>query len=398
MAIISPRRQDPTVTQLLQTLGSGVDRFIGARRQSKEDEEASKLRALQIGSAQEDLNKKTLLSGLNQQAIQTIDQPDQPFEGGLGPISPEEAQQKKQAKADKFAQIMKKKGVVLDKFEDKSAASKKAGLKLVLGKDKGGKSVPMRVTSEGLERLELPEGVAGLSPNIERIDLGDKIVFYDQGGNFLGSQQKGLPPAQKPSTKAAQAKAVQTATGQISPAKKKEEGQEKFTEVVGKMGDLFEKLNSMRGIANIERGPIDNFVNMLTSSDLGQATQQALGTESQSIRNQIKTLKPTLINTIRQATEMGAKGMDSEKELEFYLSAVGNEKRDFQSNMAALKVLNDQFGLGGNIKVDGEEVNSLKKEFNALNKAKIPIQKSDSFENMSDEELDDLFIQVIRGN
>ena len=43
---------------------------------------------------------------------------------------------------------------------------------------------------------------------------------------------------------------------------------------------------------------------------------------------------------------MGAKGMDSEKELAFYLQAVSDEKADIDSAMAALMLISETYGLG----------------------------------------------------
>ena len=61
---------------------------------------------------------------------------------------------------------------------------------------------------------------------------------------------------------------------------------------------------------------------------------------------------PLLINEIRQASKMGARGLDSVKELEFYLQAATDEKQDLQSNLDAIKILDMAYGLGGGITGD----------------------------------------------
>jgi hypothetical protein len=53
-----------------------------------------------------------------------------------------------------------------------------------------------------------------------------------------------------------------------------------------------------------------------------------------------------MLNEIRQASEMGARGLDSEKELEFYLAATTDEKTELHSNLAAAIVLDEAYGDG----------------------------------------------------
>ena len=74
--------------------------------------------------------------------------------------------------------------------------------------------------------------------------------------------------------------------------------------------------------------------------------ERAMGTEAAAIRSHIATQKPMLINYIRQASEMGARGLDSERELDFYLQAATDPQTDVNTNLAALLMLNEAYGLG----------------------------------------------------
>ena len=74
MAIITPRRQTPSVTQQLQLLGSGVDRFIGARRQKTLDEQEAerlaqqgRISGLQEKSLTQDTAREEEIAGLEKQ-------------------------------------------------------------------------------------------------------------------------------------------------------------------------------------------------------------------------------------------------------------------------------------------------------------------------------------------
>jgi len=57
-------------------------------------------------------------------------------------------------------------------------------------------------------------------------------------------------------------------------------------------------------------------------------------------------MAPNLINVVRQSSEMGAKGLDSEKELKFYLGAIGDPTRPIEANLKALDVLDKAYGDG----------------------------------------------------
>jgi len=160
-----------------------------------------------------------------------------------------------------------------------------------------------------------------------------------------------------------QIKQEMDAKGEISPKDKKAAAQKRVTDALLEVSGLYNDLNKMGGAINVDNPTMENVWASIKASDAGQAVQRFVGTDEQSFRNQINQVRPTLINYIRQASEMGAKGMDSEKELEFFLQAVSDPKRDIQSNMAALKVLDDAYGLGvTEFKVDDSLVNKLKFE------------------------------------
>lgn len=132
--------------------------------------------------------------------------------------------------------------------------------------------------------------------------------------------------------------------------------------VSGNLKDLrsyYEDLDKMKGIANTTRGGFDNLRASAKSSGVGQAVGQAFGTKEQSIRNSIKMMQPLLIQDIRKASEMGARGLDSEKELAFYLKAATDPSIDLQANLQAIDVLDRAYGL--NLKNGGPNgsVNNL---------------------------------------
>jgi hypothetical protein len=112
------------------------------------------------------------------------------------------------------------------------------------------------------------------------------------------------------------------------------------------MAEHYMQLDSMGSMLNVDNTTFENITAAASASSIGQQWGRITGSDAQSIRSSINKLKPLLIQDIRQSTDMGARGLDSEKELEFYLQAATDEKTDIQSNIAAIVVLDEAFGEG----------------------------------------------------
>jgi len=134
--------------------------------------------------------------------------------------------------------------------------------------------------------------------------------------------------------------------GKTDAQLKKEKGQ---GDIAGQLDTLithYINLDEMGAMVNVENGTIANIGAALRSSPVGQKIEKYIGTDAQSIRNSIKAIKPALILAIKNAAELSGKGMDSERELEFYLQLTTNEDLDVQSNFAVMVVLDNLFGDG----------------------------------------------------
>lgn len=160
-----------------------------------------------------------------------------------------------------------------------------------------------------------------------------------------------------PKTKATRVKQWNPATsrydidiGEKTPAKvtadrrKAIEAKYRVTGQLKHMRNLYTILKKNNAIIDADKDIIDNLAAWARSSAGGQMLARRMGTKMQSVRNQISATRPLMINNIRQAAEMGAKGMDSERELAFYLQAATNPSLDVQSNFAAINVLDYAYG------------------------------------------------------
>ena len=205
----------------------------------------------------------------------------------------------------------------------------------------------------GMSPVDLPAG-ATPAAGTSRLDLGDRWGIQDnRTGEIISYEAKSLKPGDEPEIRRQQAKAAAEGkieagieSGTVIP--KQEEilkAKKNLTSSLVRMQGLYEDLLASGGITDVEATGLSNLGAWAKSTGLGQGLQNMLGTKEQSIRNEIKAIRVALINAVRKASDMGAKGMDSEKELEFFLQTVTDEKKDFQSNMAAIAELDRALGL-----------------------------------------------------
>lgn len=129
----------------------------------------------------------------------------------------------------------------------------------------------------------------------------------------------------------------------------KQTAQGNVTDQLNQLHGFYSELSDRGAIVDTNSNALSNISSSIGASPLGQFIGKKVGTENQSLRNKIGQIKPLLINGIRQASQMGAKGMDSEKELEFYLQSATDPKVDIQTNMNALSVLDRAYGLGAGV-------------------------------------------------
>lgn len=112
------------------------------------------------------------------------------------------------------------------------------------------------------------------------------------------------------------------------------------------LGRTYDEAKELGGTVDPEAGALQNLKARAQASDFGQMVGGALGTKLQSKYDNIKNIRPLLLQEIRKATEMGARGLDSNVELQFYLEAATDPTRGLPANMEALRRLDEAYGLG----------------------------------------------------
>lgn len=131
--------------------------------------------------------------------------------------------------------------------------------------------------------------------------------------------------------------------GEITEVQKKQGGQQGLASTVDSMMQNYQKLQQMKGTVSTSNTMGQNLGAYAKNTTLGQGVQKLIGTEEQSVRNEINMSIPALINDIRSSTGMSAKAMDSNTELQFYLQMATNPQVDVQANMHALNVIKKKY-------------------------------------------------------
>jgi hypothetical protein len=161
---------------------------------------------------------------------------------------------------------------------------------------------------------------------------------------------------------------------QLPASPKLQKARESLSRNLSGLADVYLKLDELGGVVNPDRSAMENLSARWSASGLGQLAGQSIGTEVQSVRERINNMRPLLVQTIRQATEMSARGMDSNRELEFYLQAATSPEKDVYSNLAAIQVLDQTFGLGNVLQSTlPPEVYQRVKEQASIDMARRPI-------------------------
>ena len=75
------------------------------------------------------------------------------------------------------------------------------------------------------------------------------------------------------------------------------------------------------------------------SSVLGQLAEGAVGTQAQTQRDRIASIRPGLVQSIAKATGMSAKQLDSNADVKLWMQTVTDPTSSYQANVAALNGL-----------------------------------------------------------
>lgn len=119
---------------------------------------------------------------------------------------------------------------------------------------------------------------------------------------------------------------------------KVEEGKTQLQNDLDNLRSSFTELNRLRAIPSTERGVVSNLMSAAQSSGVGQVLGRAGGTKEQVERDVINSARLRLVSSIKNATGMSSKSLDSNVELQTMLRSLSDPS---QSVDAALRIIED---------------------------------------------------------
>jgi hypothetical protein len=119
---------------------------------------------------------------------------------------------------------------------------------------------------------------------------------------------------------------------------KVEEGKTQLANDLDNLRSSFAELDRLRAIPSTERGVVSNLMSATQSSGVGQMLGRAGGTKEQVERDVINSARLRLVSSIKNATGMSSKSLDSNVELQTMLRSLSDPS---QSVDAALRIIDD---------------------------------------------------------
>ncbi len=126
-------------------------------------------------------------------------------------------------------------------------------------------------------------------------------------------------------------------------------GKGEVANIIGGLASKYNELATTGGMTSTKKGTMENIGSYLANTALGQEAGKMTATQEQSLRNEIRAQSPVLLQSIKKATGMTAKEMDSNADVKRWMEAMGSTTFDVQSTLGILKSLNAQFGSGNEI-------------------------------------------------
>lgn len=201
-----------------------------------------------------------------------------------------------------------------------------------------------------IQKIKLGEGEAPIDP-LKFVDVGDRQVGV---GSRSGAPIRILPKGEAPGKSADRASRERIAgmrnRTQITIAgmknDKKDSAKGDVTPMVesakGNLQELrmiYKDLRDMGALVSPSQGTAGNVVARARASGVGQMIEGTVGTEAQTKRDRINSLRPALMQSLAKATGMTGKQLDSNTDVKLFMQTVTDPTKSYEANIAAIEGL-----------------------------------------------------------
>jgi hypothetical protein len=105
---------------------------------------------------------------------------------------------------------------------------------------------------------------------------------------------------------------------------------------IGELRTIYGKLDEAGAMVNPNNSAVGNIGARVRSSGVGQMVEGAVGTEAQTMRDRVNSIRPGMMQAIAKATGMTGKQLDSNADVQLWMRTVTDPTSSYQANMAAL--------------------------------------------------------------
>ena len=105
------------------------------------------------------------------------------------------------------------------------------------------------------------------------------------------------------------------------------------------LSTVYDDLNEIGGLVSSKKSTVDNVITRSRASGVGQLIEGAVGTEAQTLRDRIASIRPALMQSIAKATGMTGKQLDSNADVKLFMQTVTDPTASYEANKRAIEGL-----------------------------------------------------------
>jgi hypothetical protein len=212
------------------------------------------------------------------------------------------------------------------------------GKNVYFGTGPDGKTVAYQVGDDGQPRILDFGGKLAPSDPTKVINLGGTTAIVGSGGQI----KRILPNTVRPDTVANNQTAITVAGMPARTAGAGKAGGSNAAMIETAQGNLDElrtiygDLKKMGAMVSPAQAADKNVVARIRASGIGQVLEGAVGTQAQTQRDRIASIRPGLMQSLAKATGMTGKQLDSNADVKLFMQTVTNPAASYEANIKAI--------------------------------------------------------------
>jgi hypothetical protein len=205
-----------------------------------------------------------------------------------------------------------------------------------------GQALPNPALAETSRHNKVEEGFAGNKDIRETVKAGQELAKFpgelQQQGATLAETQAKIPEIQA-RTAQTQAATERTKQETANTNASQEQAILSLNQSLDSLDKSYQKLDQLGAITNTDKGSVENIMRHFTQQTKGGSLGKVMGSEVANELSNIQMTKPMLLASIMHSTGIKSTQMNSDKELNFYVSSATDPSLSLQANQQAIQRL-----------------------------------------------------------